>query len=477
MFDDPQPDACGFANFYSHGWFDYSGCSEKYPSTKAVRCLLHDLGIEPIPELLGYSVQVGSDARERVERYVAWLPRNKGFAVIHYEGNTSSRDKNLPHEVIMPFCWFLMDNGYTPVILDWDHRSPLPDNSQVYCPDSQNALWMGHGTGDAETIAALIDRASLFVGIDSGPQKVAMSRETPSIGVWTRLHPINYADHSAMTHLVPYNHADYIRGPRGVGLEYFLKHYEFYEYCDLITDLCAVAGDRLKIAPLKRNPMSRHTMLTAFNFDREYYEEHKEAGLDYLGHGIWQEEYGRWLCEVFDLRGKHLLDIGCAAGSIAYGLKKSGIIAYGIDLNNHTIQLGKHKFAGLPLYVCDACNMHLFGDDSFDFVHTNQVAEHWKPELVPFIFAEVYRVLKPGGIFFTVLDTLDLFQRQNRIAEAEDKTNRCVKPMEWWADRTRGAGFEEQDAYIPQLQSHPLSFLTRYDWDLFVVRKPQREVP
>ena len=33
--------------------------------------------------------------------------------------------------------------------------------------------------------------------------------------------------------------------------------------------------------------------------------------------------------------------------------------------------------------MCDAVNLHLFGDGSWDAVHTAQVAEHWRPELVP----------------------------------------------------------------------------------------------
>jgi len=114
-------------------------------------------------------------------------------------------------------------------------------------------------------------------------------------------------------------------------------------------------------------------LLTARNFHVEYYEEHRRAGLDYLGHGEWQEHYGRWLVEVFGLRDHDVLDGGCAAGSIAYGFQKAGARAHGVDLNNHTIALGKLKFP-VPLYVCDIVNLHLFGDNSFALVHTNHSA-------------------------------------------------------------------------------------------------------
>jgi hypothetical protein len=136
--------------------------------------------------------------------------------------------------------------------------------------------------------------------------------------------------------------------------------------------------------------------LTARNYHEEYYREHQAAGLDYCVHGEWQESYGGWLVDALVWRDLHVLDLGCACGSIAEGLRRAGAKAHGVDLNNHTIGLGKKRFPGLPLYVCDAVNLHLFGPDSFDGVHCAQVAEHWKPPLVPFILEEVFPGAEAG---------------------------------------------------------------------------------
>ena len=247
-FDQPGHSAGVWYHAFYHGWFDYLGCHERYPSTKVVRCLIHELASEPDPELLSYQIDVGPEARARVDSYLSCLPLGDkaGFVVIHYQGNTSPPEKNLCHPDVATLCAFLIDRGYLPMILDWDRRSPLPDNRRIFSPGVDHPLWRGWGTGDAETIAALIDRSALFVGIDSGPQKVAMSRTVPSIGVWTMLHPVNYADLCpTMLHMVPRESWKWIKGPRGVGWDYFRASYNHYEYDSLGRELCEVVARRL----------------------------------------------------------------------------------------------------------------------------------------------------------------------------------------------------------------------------------------
>src|SRR5262249_33146023 len=147
-----------------------------------------------------------------------------------------------------------------------------------------------------------------------------------------------------------------------------------------------------------------------------------------------------------------------------------------VDLNNHTIYLGRLKFP-VPLYVCDLVNLHLFGDESFALIHTNQCAEHWRKELVPFILRELHRVLKPGGILWSALDTVEGFERQGRQGEEEDPTNRCIERLSWWLKQARAAGFVDVRAeWEPRLQAHPLSFFRRYDWDWFCVQKDSKGV-
>jgi len=136
-----------------------------------------------------------------------------------------------------------------------------------------------------------------------------------------------------------------------------------------------------------------------------------------------------------------ILDVGCACGAIAYGLQQAGADVVGIELNEHMVAIARKQFPSVPVFVCDAVNMHLFDDNSFDVIHSNQVAEHWKPELVPYIFAEFQRVLRPGGKMFMVMDTVESFAREGRDGSCEDATHICVKPLQWWKDLLEQFGF------------------------------------
>lgn len=212
--------------------------------------------------------------------------------------------------------------------------------------------------------------------------------------------------------------------------------------------------------------------LKATSYDREYYDEHKSAGLDYFSFGDWQRNYGEWLTQSLGIEGKSLLDVGCACGSIAAGLSAHCRVT-GIDLNNHMIELGRGGFRHLPLYVCDSVNLHLFPDETFDCIHSNQVAEHFRPEHVPLILAEWRRVLKPGGLVFCVLDTVESMQRQGQNADMGDPTHICIKPLDWWIEACAEAGFSDCKAdYESAMRAHRLSYLSKYDWDWWLMRKP-----
>jgi len=54
------------------------------------------------------------------------------------------------------------------------------------------------------------------------------------------------------------------------------------------------------------------------------------------------------------------------------------MVVPGVDLNEHMIALGREKWPGMAglLHVADAVNLHMFSDESWDAVHSSQVAEH-----------------------------------------------------------------------------------------------------
>jgi len=479
ILDRDQVDEARYTAVYDLSWDE---CSAEYadcPSTKASYCLRHVFGIQPVAELCHYQIERSAEARAAAAGYLDDIcgegPRNGRFRTvfIHYEGNTSAERKNLTHAVIADVCRCVRESGFVPVMLDWDNRSPLPDGRTIFNPGANHPLWRSTGTGCAEMLAALIEASTLMVGIDSGPLHVSGATSTPTLGVWTEHHPVRYFDHAAnVEHLVPGDHA---RMLGAAALSYFQAHYRHRTYKQLDVDLPALVESMLTGEAFEELANKRFLgCLRSASYDKRYYLEHQAAGLDYLGFGEWQQAYGRWLGDALDWRGRRVLDVGCACGSILRGLGQAGVVVQGVDLCEYMIQRGREAWPDMAplLHVCDAVNLHLFADETWDGIHTAQVAEHWKPELVPFILRELARVTRPGGLLFCSLDTEELCRRQTRVMEQEDPTHICIRPLAWWHEHLDKGGWELcSDELAVSLRDHSESFFSRYDWDWFAARK------
>ena len=152
-------------------------------------------------------------------------------------------------------------------------------------------------------------------------------------------------------------------------------------------------------------------------------------------------------------------------------MAEAGGLVSGCDLSQHMIDLGKERWPGFPLFVCDAVNLHLWRDNTFDFIHSAQVFEHFKPELVPYILKEINRVTRPNGILFAAFDTVELFDRQKRIMETEDPTHTCIQSIGWWQLKLKEAGWEFAPELMELLEKHPKSYFKMYDWPSVCCRK------
>jgi ubiquinone/menaquinone biosynthesis C-methylase UbiE len=115
-----------------------------------------------------------------------------------------------------------------------------------------------------------------------------------------------------------------------------------------------------------------------------------------------------------DLTGKKVLEVSCGAGGGAsYIMRNLGPASYtGLDLNPASIAKcrERHQVPGLEFVQGDAQNLP-FPDESFDAV-INVEASHQYPDFAGF-FAEVARVLRPGGHFLYT-------------------DNRRPQAIEWW---------------------------------------------
>lgn len=411
------------------------------PGTKATKFVQESLNLKA--EILPYQIDVRPESRANVDTYLATLP-HQPFVLIHYEGNTSADYKNLSHGTARTLCKHLKAHGFTPVILDWDYRSKLPDQRTIFCPTRDDPIWNLVGCGDGNILAALVEKATLFIGIDSGPLHVAMATRTPTIGVWTKHHPLNYADISGnVTHLVPNFHRSLIRGNQELGMATFQAHYDHREYEILDHGLIELVNEKLGITD------SQEESVNPYLDKSKAFDLHKANGLDLLHSGNWQNDYACWLVDALSLTCKTLLDVGCGCGAITQAIQTYGVQTFGIDFNDNLIARGKGRFS-VTLNCCDAVNLHYFQNKAFDCIHLCEVIHEFRQDQAEMIFKEFHRVLKPGGIVFS------LTTRRN----------------DFFLDEIASTGFVDVTGqYLPGLQSHPLSKINQYEWVFQILRK------
>lgn len=102
-------------------------------------------------------------------------------------------------------------------------------------------------------------------------------------------------------------------------------------------------------------------------------------------------------------KGK-LLDIGCGVGDFAdaFSFYRKDLKLYAIDISSKAIKLAKKRNAKVQFKVADAQKLP-YPDNYFDVVTVFDLIEHVQHPTK--VIKEVYRVLKPGGIFHTFIPT------------------------------------------------------------------------
>ena len=99
-----------------------------------------------------------------------------------------------------------------------------------------------------------------------------------------------------------------------------------------------------------------------------------------------------------DVRGKRVLDVGCASGGLTELLVEGGASVVGIDLNPRLVERARERVGERAEFrVVDISDPLPFGDSSFDVVTASLVLHYladWGPPV-----REFARILRPGGLF------------------------------------------------------------------------------
>ena len=175
-------------------------------------------------------------------------------------------------------------------------------------------------------------------------------------------------------------------------------------------------------------------MLTSTSYNQEYYEEHKEAGLDYLGHGHWHDSYAAMIMECtmqeeFSTPG--VVDIGCACGSILKSFKDNNLSprVLGFDPNEYMIQLGRESFGFNNSELVTSSTIPNL-DFTPTLIHSAQVFEHISMDNVYDLMIKAKDILHEDGYMFICVDAV----RDNEKAEyyMGDPTHINIVETEEW---------------------------------------------
>lgn len=120
-------------------------------------------------------------------------------------------------------------------------------------------------------------------------------------------------------------------------------------------------------------------------------------------------EKHRWFADIVHPyiprldRPVEALDLGCGSGFMSLLLLEAGCTVQGIDFSEDMIAQAKANVASKGFdatYTPMKAQELAFDDASFDFVLSRNVT--WVLEDVDKVYAEVFRVLRPGGVFLNL---------------------------------------------------------------------------
>lgn len=169
------------------------------------------------------------------------------------------------------------------------------------------------------------------------------------------------------------------------------------------------------------------------------------AGLDQLHAGF--APATRHLLDVLELtRGTALLDVGCGVGGPARMAAQRGAQVTGIDLSPQFVDLARSLtrrvgLDGAVAFDVGSATEMPYADASFARAMINHVGMNIPDKAA--VFAEVRRVLEPGGLF-AVYEQMRIGDGELRFPMpwAEDASSSFVETRDRYAELLGEAGFE-----------------------------------
>jgi SAM-dependent methyltransferase len=135
-----------------------------------------------------------------------------------------------------------------------------------------------------------------------------------------------------------------------------------------------------------------------------FFRQRRESGHDLDWGGLWT---GPFLVPLREAGVRTILELGCGTGNDAARLAGEGYSVTAVDLSGEAIKQARARFGSMVRFaVADIAQRLPFTDGGFDAVMSN-VALHMFPDGVTrALFAEVRRLVRPGGLFLFHVNAL-----------------------------------------------------------------------
>ena len=136
----------------------------------------------------------------------------------------------------------------------------------------------------------------------------------------------------------------------------------------------------------------------------EFFRRRLESGDDLDWAGLWT---GPFLDPLRQAGAQTILELGCGTGNDAARLAREGYSVTATDLSAQAIGQAQAKFGSLATFlVADMTRRLPFADGSFDAVMSNVALHMFPDDVTRAVFAQVGRLVRPGGLFVFHVNSL-----------------------------------------------------------------------
>jgi SAM-dependent methyltransferase len=137
----------------------------------------------------------------------------------------------------------------------------------------------------------------------------------------------------------------------------------------------------------------------------EFYRQRWASGDDLDWGGVWTRPF---LTPLREAGARTVLELGCGTGNDSARLAGEGFLVTAVDLSAEAIAHARDRFGSVASFVLADFTQPLpFPDGDFDAVMSNVALHMFPDDVTRDVFAEVGRLVRPGGLFLFHVNALE----------------------------------------------------------------------